>query len=47
LIKIREDPSGKVSMNSSVKEEVREGAEYPLMIRSESIKHSIFVIRKV
>jgi hypothetical protein len=47
LIKIREDPSGKINVTSPFKDEIQEETEYPLTIRSKSIKHSLFVLRKV
>jgi hypothetical protein len=47
LIKIKEELSGKVNLTSSIKEEIQEETEYPITIKSKTIKHSLFVLRKV
>ncbi|MER5176720.1 MAG: hypothetical protein ABJB76_00135 [Candidatus Nitrosocosmicus sp.] len=46
MIKIKEDPSGKINLTSSVKEEEQEESKYPIIIKSTPIRHSLFVIRK-
>jgi hypothetical protein len=47
LIKIKEDLLGKVKLSSSIKEEDQEETEYPITIKSKTIRHSLFVLRKV
>ncbi len=47
MIKIKEDLTGKINLNSPIKEEIQEQTEYPIIIKSISIKHSLFVLRKV
>jgi hypothetical protein len=46
LIKIKEGSSGKINLTSPIKEEMQEETEYPIIIKSKSIKHSLFVLRK-
>jgi hypothetical protein len=46
LIKIKEEPSGKINLTSSDKEEEQKEVNYPIIIKSKSIRHSLFVIRK-
>jgi hypothetical protein len=46
LIKIKEGPSGKINLTSVDKEDEQEETEYPIMIKSKSIRHSFFVIKK-
>ncbi|MBA3978135.1 MAG: hypothetical protein H0X50_08110 [Nitrosopumilus sp.] len=47
MIKIREDSSGKINITSPFTEEIQEETKYPVIIKSTSIKHSIFALRKV
>ena len=46
LIKIKENSSGKISVISSDKEEQQENMEFPVIIKSKSIRHAFFVIKK-
>jgi hypothetical protein len=46
LIKIKEDSSGKINISSSDKEEQQERMKYPVIIKSKSIRHAFFVLRK-
>jgi hypothetical protein len=46
LIKIKEDLSGKIIIFSSDKEAQQEQMKYPVIIKSQSIQHAFFVMRK-
>jgi hypothetical protein len=46
LIKIKEESSGKINIISSDKEEAQEQTKYPIIIKSKSIRHAFFVMRK-
>ena len=46
MIKIKEDSSGNISILSADKEEQQEQVKYPVIIRSKSIGHAFFVIKK-
>ena len=46
MIKIKEDSTGKISILSADKEEQQAQVKYPVILKSKSIGHDFFVIKK-